>query len=318
MARNLPPLNALKAFEAAARHESFTAAAAELNVTHAAISRHIRELEGWLGTKLFVRTGRGVELTERGKGYVIELTRGFDILAAATEIVSSRRRRRRQQLGVSVEPSFAALWLVPRLGRFTAANPDSELVLESANRLVDFARDQIDVGIRYGRGVWSGVAADLLTRTHMAPVCSPALLEATGIRTPEQLQPGLLLKDESRRYWDEWLTAAGVADRISPEGPTLGLHLTIPAAEAGQGFSLADEVIAGDALVGGRLVRPFATAIDTYGYYFVRGADRKETRAMTAFHVWIAAEISDTLDAVVKATPAAKSERTRRPSRQRS
>lgn len=318
MARNLPPLNALKAFEAAARHESFTAAAAELNVTHAAISRHIRELEGWLGTKLFVRTGRGVELTDRGKGYVAELTRAFDGLAAATETVSGRRRRRRQQLTVSVEPSFAALWLVPRLGRFTAANPDIDLVLESANRLVDFARHEADVGIRFGRGVWSGVAADLLTRTRMTLVCSPALLEATGIRAPADLQPGLLLQDESRRYWAEWLTAAGVADRISPQGPTLGLHLTIPAAEAGQGFSLADEVIAGDALVGGRLVRPFAAAIDLYGYYFARGADRKETRAMTAFHVWIAAEIADTLDAVLRTTLAAKPEKTRRPPRQSS
>lgn len=311
MVRNLPPLNALKAFEAAARHESFTAAALELNVTHAAISRHVRELEGWLGTRLFVRAGRGVELTERGRGYVGELTRGFDLIAAATESVSGRRRRRRQRLAVSVEPSLAALWLVPRLGRFTLANPDIDLVLDSTNRLVDFARDEVDIGIRYGRGGWPGVAADLLTRTHLSPVCSPALLETTRIATPGDLQPSLLLQEEQRRYWDEWLAAAGVADRIAPEGPTLGLHLTIPAAEAGQGFALADELIAGDALVGGRLMRPFATAIDSYGYYFVRAAARKETRAMAAFHAWIAAEIADTLEAVSKAAPPGK----RRPPR---
>lgn len=315
MVRNLPPLNALKAFEAAARHESFTAAAAELNVTHAAVSRHIRELEGWLGTKLFVRTGRGVELTERGKGYAADLTRGFDLIAAATEGVAGRRRRRRQRLVVSVEPSLAALWLVPRLGRFTSANPEIDLVLESTNRLVDFARDEADVGIRYGRGSWPGVAADLLTRTHLTPVCSPALLAATKIATPADLEPGLLLQEEQRRYWDEWLTAAGVADGIAPEGATLGLHLTIPAAEAGQGFSLADEVIAGDSLVGGRLVRPFPIAVDTYGYYFVRGAARRETRAMAAFHDWIAAEIADTLEAVAKVTPSAAVSGKRRPPR---
>lgn len=300
MARNLPPLNALKAFEAAARHESFTAAAAELNVTHAAVSRHIRELEGWLAVKLFVRTGRGVELTERGKSYVLELTRGFDLLAAATENISGRRRRRRQQLTVSVEPSFAALWLVPRLGRFTSANPDIELVVDSTDRLVDFSRDEADVGVRYGRGVWSGVAAGLLARTHMAPVCSPALLREIGVRSPSELPPSLLLKEETRRYWREWLEAAG-AGHVSPEGPTLGLHLTIPAAEAGQGFALADEVIAGDALVGGRLVRPFAVSIDGYAYYFVRAADRKESRAVVALHGWLKGEIADTLDAVAKA-----------------
>lgn len=308
MARNLPPLNALKAFEAAARNESFTLAAAELNVTHAAVSRHIRELEGWLGTKLFVRTGRGVELTERGTSYVIEVTRGFDVLAAATDSVSGRRRRRRQQLAVSVEPSFAALWLVPRLGRFTAANPEIELILDSTSRLVDFARNEADVGVRYGRGTWSGVAAEELTQTSMTPVCSPALLQRTQIKVPASLPPSLLLQEESRRYWTEWLLAAGVADRVTPEGPTLGLHLTVPAAEAGQGFALADEIIAGDAIVGGRLVQPFPITIRTYGYYFVRGADRKETRAMTAFRAWLKTEIGHTLEAVktVGRAPAAR------------
>ncbi|MDQ8699975.1 transcriptional regulator GcvA [Hyphomicrobium sp. LHD-15] len=305
MSRILPSLNALKAFEAAARHESFTLAAAELNVTHAAISRHIRELEVWLGTKLFVRTGRGVELTEKGGSYVADITRGFDVLAAATESVSSRRRRRRQQLVVSVEPSFAALWLVPRLGRFTAANPEIELVVDSSHRLVDFARDEADIGIRYGRGVWPNVASDVLTRTNMTPVCSPALLRARRIREPSDLEPGLLLQEETRRYWYEWLKAAGVCDRISPEGPTLGLHLTIPAAEAGQGFALADEVIAGDALVGGRLVKPFAISVAEYGYYFVRDAARKDSKAMAAFHAWLKAEIDQTVDAVRKlAAPA--------------
>lgn len=303
MARNLPPLNALKAFEAAARHESFTAAAAELNVTHAAISRHIRELEGWLGNKLFLRTGRGVELTEKGKSYIIDVTRGFDLLASATEGVSGRRRRRRQQLTMSVEPSFAALWLVPRLGRFTAANPEIELILDSSNRLVDFARGEADVGVRYGRGTWSNVASVLLAQSSITPMCSPALFERIKVGTPAELRPTLLLQDESRRFWNEWLSAADVADRITPEGPTLGLHLTVPAAEAGQGFTLADEIIAGDALVGGRLVRPFAISVNEYGYFFVRGNDRKETRAMSALRAWLTDEIAQTVEAVSRAAP---------------
>jgi LysR family glycine cleavage system transcriptional activator len=312
MARVLPSLNALKAFEAAARHESFTVAADELNVTHAAISRHIRELEAWLGTKLFVRTGRGVELTEKGKAYVADITRGFDMLAAATENVASRRRRRRQQLVVSVEPSFAALWLVPRLGRFTAANPEIELVVDSTHRLVDFARGEADVGIRYGKGIWPNVASDVLTLTHMTPVCSPALAEARHVRDPADLDPALLLQEETRRYWYEWLEAAGVDDRVSPEGPTLGLHLTIPAAEAGQGFALADEVIAGDALVGGRLVQPFAIWVAKYGYYFVRDAARKDTKAMAAFHAWLKTEIDQTVDAVRRLAPSRKAQDSKR------
>jgi LysR family glycine cleavage system transcriptional activator len=303
MVRALPSLNALKAFEAAARHESFTLAASELNVTHAAISRHIRELEAWLGTKLFVRTGRGVELTEKGKVYVADITRGFDVIAAATENIASRRRRRRQQLVVSVEPSFAALWLVPRLGRFTVANPEIELVVDSTHRLADFARDEADIGIRYGKGAWPNVASDVLRETHMTPVCSPALMQTRRVREPADLDPALLLQEETRRYWYEWLEAAGVCDRVSPEGPTLGLHLTIPAAEAGQGFALADEVIAGDALVGGRLVRPFPISVAKYGYYFVRDAARKDTRAMAAFHVWLKTEIDQTVEAVQKLAP---------------
>jgi LysR family glycine cleavage system transcriptional activator len=298
MSRSLPPLNALKAFEAAARHVSFTLAAAELNVTHAAVSRHIRDLEAWLGIKLFVRTGRGVELTERGKGYAEELTRGFDILASATDAASGRRRRRTQKLVVSVEPSLAALWLIPRLGRFTAANPDIELVLDSTSRLADFSRGEADAGIRYGRGSWPGIAAELLTATHMTPVCNPALLEASSIRAPADLPANLLLQEETRRYWMEWLTAAGLAHSVTPQGPTLGLHLTVPAAEAGQGFALADEIIAGDALVSGRLVRPFAIAVDSYGYYAVRAAERKETRAMAALRNWLQSEISATVAAV--------------------
>ena len=309
MARNLPPLNALKAFEAAARHESFTVAAHELNVTHAAISRHVRELEEWLGVKLFVRTGRGVELSERGKMFVVDVTRGFDLIAAATDGVSGRRRRRRQRLVVSVEPSFAALWLVPRLGRFTTANPDIELVMDSTNRHADFQRNEADVGVRYGRGVWPAVAADLLAMSSMAPVCSPKLLEQLKLRAPSDLPPSLLLKEETSRYWSEWLVAAGIANRVAPDGPTLGLHLTVPAAEAGQGFALADQIIAGDALVGGRLVHPFAVSVDDYGYYFVRGADRKETRAMTAFRLWLAAEIAHTLEAVKAAADRASTGR---------
>lgn len=312
MVRNLPPLNALKAFEASARHESFTAAASELNVTHAAISRHIRELEGWLGTRLFVRTGRGVQLTDRGRDYAAELTRGFDVLGAATENVS-RRRRRRQQLIVSAEVACASLWLIPRLGRFTAAHPEYDIVVDASDRLVDFARNEADLGMRYGRGKWKNVSSEELLRTHITPACSPELLRKTEMRAPSDLIPGLLLQEDSRQLWRNWLEAAGLTGRITPEGPTMSAHLTIPAAEAGQGFALADEIVAADALVAGRLVRPFKITMDDYGYYLVRGIDRKETKAMAAFRAWVKTEIAQTLEAV-KASDAPTSGK-RRPAR---
>lgn len=300
MARHLPSLNALKAFEAAARLGSFSLAAEELGVTHAAVSRHIRDLEIWLGTKLFVRTGRGVELTDRGSGYAADITRGFDLFATATESVVGGRRRRRQRLVVSVEPSLASLWLVPRLGRFTSAHPDIDLTLDSTSRLADFSRNEADLGIRYGQGPWRDVASEKLTAAHLTPVGSPAYLAARSIAEPRDLEAGMLLQEEQRQYWNEWLDKAGMADRLAPDGPRMSGHLTFTAAEAGQGLALADQMIAGDALVGGRLVRPFSVAVSHYAYFLVRDAARKETRAMAAFGAWLRHEIAQTLDAVAR------------------
>lgn len=155
MARRLPSLNALKAFEAAARLESFTEAAGELFVTHAAISRHIRDLEEWLGTQLFLRTGRGVELTEAGRRFGSRLTPLFDAFADATREAAAQGDVR--ILNVSVEPAIASRWLVPRLGRFQELHPDIELNIDPTSRLVDYRAGEADVGIRYGLGRWSDV-----------------------------------------------------------------------------------------------------------------------------------------------------------------
>ena len=155
MARRLPSLNALRAFEAAARHESFTDAAGELFVTHAAVSRHIRELEEWLGTELFTRTGRGVDLTDAGRRFGNRLTPLFDNMAEATLEAAAQGTVR--ALNVSVEPAIASRWLVPRLGRFNELHPDIELNIDPDNRLVDFRSDKADLGIRYGLGRWGDV-----------------------------------------------------------------------------------------------------------------------------------------------------------------
>src|SRR5262245_27486904 len=172
MARRLLPLNALKAFEAAARHASFSLAAAELNVTHAAISRHIRDLEASLGAKLFQRTGRGVHLTDAGQTLGRSLTPAFDLLEKATEQFTGPRQRRRR-CGISAGVSRAAVWLVPRRGNFTSQHPDVDFEIDPTNRLVDFRKDKVDLGVRYGDGDWSGVTAMKLVDSVSTPVCSP-------------------------------------------------------------------------------------------------------------------------------------------------
>jgi LysR family glycine cleavage system transcriptional activator len=293
MARRLPSLNALKAFEAAARHESFTLAAAELSVTHAAISRHIRDLEQWLGVPLFARTGRGVELSIEGRRLGSRLTPHFDGIAAATADVSQRRERRR--LIVSAEVSFAALWLVPRLGEFTGAHPDIELVLDPADRLVDFDRDVVDAGIRHGSGNWQGVVAEKLVDVAATPVCCPDLLAASGVETPADLAGQTLLREDMKELWQSWLEAAGVAGAVVPNGPVLKGYLTISAAEAGQGFALSEPFLAAEALIGGRLMRPFpAITIRRGAYFLVRSASRPETAAVKALREWLRAEIART------------------------
>lgn len=304
MARRLPSLNALRAFETAARHVSFSLAAAELNVSHAAISRHIRELEAWLSTKLFHRTGRGVELTGEGEAFARDLTPAFDALAEATGRFAVPRGR--HQLVISSEVPFAALWLVPRLGRFTAMHPEIDLVLDPTDRLVDFSKSEADLGIRYGQGKWRDTEAVKLIESNFSPVCSPEFAKKNAIQSPRDLGSTTLLQEQSKQHWIDWLTAAGVADIISANGPTLKGHLALAAAEAGQGFALADDITAGDALVANRLVRPFDITVRDHSYYLVHGAGVKPCEQASAFHDWLTAELAVS----VKALQALKRERT--------
>lgn len=305
MSRTLPPLNALKAFEAAARHESLTLAAAELNVAHAAVSRHIRTLESSLRVALFERTGRGVRLTEDGRELAKALTGAFDQIADATRRYA-RSPRRRQRLTISSDVTFAAHWLVSRLNRFTSENSGIELTVDASSRLVDFAKEDIDLGIRYGAGEWRYVHAEKLANSDLTAVCSPRLLKSHAPRSPADLPPQALMQEQDRALWPAWLEAAG-ATGIAPSGPTLLVDLTMMAAEAGQGFALADRIIAADALIAGRLVAPFQdVTIGPYAYYLVRRKDAPVSKAANDFRVWLKAEIARTLAAVDAKLDAAK------------
>ncbi len=293
MVRRLPSLNALRAFEAAARSESFTLAAQELFVTHAAISRHMRDLEDWMGVQLFHRTGRGVKLTEAGSRYARELTPLFDGFAAVTRDVMASGKIR--TLKVSVEPSIASRWLVPRLGRFNEINPDIELSVDPENRLVDFHTEEADLGIRYGPGNWRDVEALKLSDVEVFPVCSPKLIAGRGDLEPSDLADYDLLHESRKEWWADWLLAAKVDGVEGWRGTIFQNQLAIEAAEAGQGFALGDQILCTDALLEGWLVRPFGIDIrQAFSYYIVRAKGTRESPPAQAFRAWLIGEMTET------------------------
>jgi LysR family transcriptional regulator, glycine cleavage system transcriptional activator len=293
MPRRLPSLNAMKAFEAAARNESFTDAAGELFVTHAAISRHIRELEDYLGTELFIRTGRGVELTEAGRNFGEKLTPLFDQLADAAREAAAVGAAR--TLKVSIEPAIASRWLVGRLSGFNDLHPDIELSIDPSNRLVDFYVDDFDLGIRYGQGGWEDVEATKLSDVLIFPVCAPKLIAETPVTSATDLHEHTLLHESRKQYWVDWLKAAKVEGEMDWRGTIFQNHLAIEAAEAGSGFALGDQILCTDSLVDGWLVRPFTIDMKDHGsYWIVRKKGSKESGPARAFREWLQGEMAET------------------------
>jgi LysR family transcriptional regulator, glycine cleavage system transcriptional activator len=293
MARRLPSLNALKAFEAAARHVSFTEASTELFVTHAAISRHIRELEEYLGTQLFNRTGRGVTLTEAGIRFGEQLTPLFDALAEASREAAAVGAAR--PLNVSVEPAIASRWLVARLGKFQELHPDIELNIDPTSRLVDFRADNVELGIRYGDGKWDDVEMTKLSEVTIFPVCAPSLVIDAPDLKPDDLKNYNLLHEQRKQWWAEWLAANGVEGAEDWKGTVFQNHLAIEAAESAQGFALGDQILCTDAIMEGWLKRPFNSDMKDHGsYWIVRAKGSKESATARSFREWLMSEMVDT------------------------
>jgi LysR family transcriptional regulator, glycine cleavage system transcriptional activator len=293
MARRLPSLNALKAFEAAARHVSFTEASTELFVTHAAISRHIRELEDYLGTQLFNRTGRGVTLTEAGIRFGEQLTPLFDSLAEASREAAAVGAAR--PLNVSVEPAIASRWLVARLGKFQELHPDIELNIDPTSRLVDFRADNVELGIRYGEGKWDDVEMTKLSEVMIFPVCAPSLVIDAPDLKPADLKDYNLLHEQRKKWWAEWLAANGVEGAEDWKGTVFQNHLAIEAAESAQGFALGDQILCTDAIMEGWLKRPFNSDMKDHGsYWIVRAKGSKESPTARSFREWLMSEMVDT------------------------
>lgn len=298
--RRLTHLNSLRAFEAAARHTSFAKAADELSVTPAAVSQQIATLEDYLGIQLFKRIGRGVHLTETAQAMLPSLRDGFDLLAAGLE--RARAGAKRRHLVVSLTPSVAAKWLMPRLERFLTAHRDIDVRLDTTTRLVDFAREEVDVALRYGSGHWDGLTVLPLMKESVFPVCSPQLLRAVKrpLRTPADLARHTLIHDASMParasfpQWSAWLRAAGAQDVDGTRGLQLDASmLAIQAALDGHGVALGRSVLVADDLASGRLVSPFALSLPLrFSYFIVHPRKPAAPTAVDAFTQWARAEAS--------------------------
>jgi LysR family glycine cleavage system transcriptional activator len=314
MLRRLPSLNALKAFEAAARHESFTKAAEELCVTQGAVSHQVKALEAELGLKLFNRERQRLVITQAGRAYLAVVRDALDRIADGTQRLLQRQSG--GALTVSTSPNFAAKWLVHRLGRFVEAHPEIDLRVSASLHHVDFAREDIDLAIRHGDGTASGLHVTRLCAEELFPVCSPKLLNGRNpLRRPADLSRFGLLHVNDRQGWSQWLDFAGVTGVDLSRGPVLNqASMAIDAAVDGQGVVLARTALAAWDLIGGRLVRPFEIAMPaSYAYWIVCPMPTAKLPKIVAFSDWLLAEAAE--DARQLDRLKSKSRRTMRASR---
>jgi LysR family glycine cleavage system transcriptional activator len=291
MKRRLPSLNALRAFEAAASHLSFTRAADELAVTQGAVSHQVKALERQLGLPLFHRQNQRLTLTSTGQAYLPVVRDAFDRLAAGTEQLLAAEQSKR--LTISVSPNFAANWLVPRIGQFVEQHPDIDLRINAALHHVDFAREDVDMAVRHGDGHWPGLHVVRLCREELFPVCSPKLLEGRHtLRAPADLLHHTLLHWDDRRDWQKWLDAAGVAAADLARGVVFNqASMAIRAAVDGQGVTLARTALVALLLLEGRLVRPFPLALPvSYAYYVVCPEATAARPKIARMRAWLLAE----------------------------
>lgn len=302
--RTLPNLTALRAFEAAARHQNFSRAADEIHVTHGAISHQVRALEKELGTQLFTRFGKRIALTEPGRQFAIALRTSLLDIAVATDAVRAGAGYR--CLTISSLSSFAARWLAPRLGGFIEQYPDIEVRLQSSTHLTDFAREGVDIALRFGAGNYPGLFEELLMEDEYYPAASPGFNGGRLPATPLDLVRGTLLRCEMEP-WLPWLRAA----RVSLPEPTAGIvfqdaALLIRAAIDGQGIALVRHVVAASDIAAGNLVRLFDVSVKSpSSYYFVCPPAALQKSQVAAFRSWLFAEVdawkaADTLRSVAR------------------
>jgi LysR family transcriptional regulator, glycine cleavage system transcriptional activator len=290
MLRRLPPLNALKAFEAAARSESFTRAAEELFVTQAAVSQQVKALESTLGLTLFNRQRQRLVITEAGREYLAVVRDALDRIAVGTDRLV--RRQCSGILTVSTSPDFAAKWLVHRLGRFAEAHPEIDLRVSATTHHVDLAREQVDLAVRHGEGHWPGLDVIRLCSERLFPVCSPKLVSGRSpITKASDLLKFPLLRLNDWNTWSKWCDAAGISN-AKVRGPVLNqASMLIDAAIDGQGIALARTVLAAWDLINGRLVVPIDVSLRMQKtYWIVCPKATASVPKIETFREWLLAE----------------------------
>jgi LysR family glycine cleavage system transcriptional activator len=293
MPRRLPPLNALKAFEAAARSESFTRAAEELCVTQGAVSHQVKALEATLGIRLFNRERQRLVMTAAGREYLAVVRDALDRIAVGTDRLV--RRQGAGVLTVSTSPDFAAKWLVHRLGRFAESHPEIDLRVSAAAHQVDFAREDVDLAVRHGDGKWPGLDVVRLCAEQLFPVCSPKLVSGRNrITRASDLLKFPLLRLDDWTTWTRWFEAAGVADPAA-HGPIINrASMLIDAAVDGQGIALARTALAAFDIINGRLVRPIDVSLRMANTYWIVGPKATSSLPKIAtFRTWLLAEAAE-------------------------
>lgn len=296
MSRRNYPLNSLRAFEAAARRLSFVKAAEELSVTPAAVSHLVKKLEEYVGMQLFRRLSRGLLLTEAGQQLAIELRAIFESMDKVMDRVTEGGRQK--ALTISVAPTFAVMWLIPRLQKFYELHPDMDLRISTSLGLVDFQRDNVDAVIRLGNGQWQGLETIKLFDETVTPVCSPRLLD--GLKEPNDLRHHVLLHNDSMNFdpdaptWETWLAAAGATEVDAHRGP----HFSLPdhglqASIDGAGVVLGWRNLTAEDLAAGRVVQPFDLELSLgSSFYLAYPNGRAEWRNIRTLRDWLMAEVA--------------------------
>jgi LysR family glycine cleavage system transcriptional activator len=288
LASRLPPLNALRAFEASARQLSFTRAAEELFVTQAAISHQIKSLEEFLGIKLFMRKNRALLLSEEGQAYYLDIKDVFNAINDATERLLARGAK--GAITVSLQPSFAIQWLVPRLNAFNALHPDIDVRIKAVDQAESSLTEDVDVAIYYGRGHWADIHAEQLQKEYLVPVCSPLLLQGRKpLDKVEDLVNHTLLHDTSRRDWKRWFKQIKVKATNVNHGPIFShSSMVVQAALHGQGVALAHLFLAKPDIDAGRLICPFEEVLESKSAYYVVCRERQvDLGKISAFREWV-------------------------------
>ena len=297
MAKRIPPLNALKAFEAAAKHLSFTKAAEELFVTQAAISHQIKLLEDFLSIKLFLRKNRTLLLTEDGQAYYSDIKDIFSHIVDATERLLNRGAK--GSITVAMPPSFAAKWLVPRISQFSTMYPDIDVRIKAVDFDEGFLDESTDIAIYYGRGRWQGLHSEQLHKEYLTPLCSPMLFASDKpLEELSDLSEHILLHDSSRDNWKYWLKEFDIKKINVNQGPIFSHSmLVLQAAALGQGIALGNTLLAKPEIDAGRLICPFEERVESKdGFYIVSENSEHEQEKITLFREWLLSQVEEEED----------------------